>query len=205
MNNDFFSLVRRFGNDFHEWQSHKWKLLLYCLTSDTKILIHTNKYIVLFLTCYFMSWTHISAKNYHGPLISPRTVITVDLWYHLAVVFTRDEVTRENHCRITAWVTKKLLFTLMIILFYFFACYFMSWTHKSAKNYCRLLISPLSLRMVFSDLHCDVTTVDLWRHTNARYWYCYVIFVACHCTCKLVQRQTSLVNNISENRYPATR
>ena len=120
MNNDFFfSLVWRSGNDFHEWQSHKWKVLPYCLTSDTKILLHTNKYIVLFLTCYFMSWTHISTKNYHVPLISPRTVTTVDLWRHLAVVFTNDEVTSKNHCRITAWVTKKSLFTLTIILLYF--------------------------------------------------------------------------------------
>ena len=39
----------------------------------------------------------------------------------------------------------------------FFTCSFMSWTHKSAKNYLPLLISPLSARMVFSDL-------ALWRH-----------------------------------------
>ena len=52
VNNDFLSLVRRFGNDFHEWR-------------------HGNECIILFLTRYFISWTHKSAKNYHRALISP--------------------------------------------------------------------------------------------------------------------------------------
>ena len=33
--------------------------------------IHRNECIILFLTRYFMSWTHKSAKNYHWALISP--------------------------------------------------------------------------------------------------------------------------------------
>ena len=41
------------------------------LTSDKKIVIHGNECIILFLTCYFMWWTHKSAKNYHRALISP--------------------------------------------------------------------------------------------------------------------------------------
>ena len=36
-----------------------------------KIVIHGNECIILFLTCYFLSWTHKSAKNYHRALISP--------------------------------------------------------------------------------------------------------------------------------------
>ena len=71
VNNDFLSRVRRFGNDFHEWRSHEWKSLTNRLTSDKKIVIHGNECIILFLTCYFMSWTHRSAKNYHWALISP--------------------------------------------------------------------------------------------------------------------------------------
>ena len=47
----------------------------------------------------------------------------------------------------------------------------------------------------FLTKHCDVTTVYLWRHANARYWYCDVIFVDCQCTRKLAQRWSSLVIN----------
>ena len=36
-----------------------------------KIVIHGNECIISFLTRYFMSWTHKSAKNYHRALISP--------------------------------------------------------------------------------------------------------------------------------------
>ena len=71
VNNDFLSRVRRFDNDFHEWRSHEWKSLPNRLTRDKKIVIHGNECIILFLTRYFMSWTHTSAKNYHRALISP--------------------------------------------------------------------------------------------------------------------------------------
>ena len=71
VNNDFLSRVRRFGNDFHDWRSHEWKSLPNHLTSDKKIVIHGNECIILFLTRYFMSWTHKSAENYHRALISP--------------------------------------------------------------------------------------------------------------------------------------
>ena len=85
----------------------------------------------------------------------------------------------------------------------FLTRYFMSWTHKSA-------IIERSFRHCcqgrpFLTEHCDVTTIDLWRHANAKYWYCDVIFVYCHCTCKLAQRRSSLVNNSCEYRYLATR
>ena len=59
----FGSRVRRFANDFHEWQSHEWKSLENRFTSDPKIVIHSNECIILFLTRYFTSWTHNSAKT----------------------------------------------------------------------------------------------------------------------------------------------
>ena len=34
VNNDFWSRVRWFANDFHEWRSHEWKSLANHLTSD---------------------------------------------------------------------------------------------------------------------------------------------------------------------------
>ena len=62
VNNNFGPLVRRFANDFHSWR------------------------IILFLTRYFMSWTHNSAKNIHSSLISqlsPRTAVSdLALWCH---------------------------------------------------------------------------------------------------------------------------
>ena len=82
VNNNFLSRVRRFSRvkkspvkiiaeSLHEWQ---------------KIVIHGNEYIILFLTRYFMSWTNISAKNYHRALISPflpRAVFSeLALWRH---------------------------------------------------------------------------------------------------------------------------
>ena len=49
-----------------------------------------------------------------------------------------------------------------------------------------------------SSQNSDVTTVDLWHHASARYWYCDVVFVDCHCTRKLMQRRSSLVNSSHE-------
>ena len=69
VNNDFLSRVRRFGNDFHEWRSHEWKIIAESPHEWQKIVIHGNECIILFLTRYFLSWTHKSAKNYHRALI----------------------------------------------------------------------------------------------------------------------------------------
>ena len=68
----------------------------------------------------------------------------------------------------------------------FLPCYFMFWTHSSATNTYRSIISTLSPRtFLFPTEHCDVVTVDLWRHTNGRYCHCGVIPVDCSCTRKL--------------------
>ena len=57
----------------------------------------------------------------------------------------------------------------------------------------------------FLNSHCNVTTIDLWRHANVAYWHCDVIFADCSCTPKLAQRRSSLVNNNREYRYLTTR
>ena len=77
VNNDFWSRVRWFANDFHEWHSHEWKSMANHLTSDHKIVIHGNECIILSLTCYLMYWTHHSATNKHRSLISPLSLTTV--------------------------------------------------------------------------------------------------------------------------------
>ena len=57
----------------------------------------------------------------------------------------------------------------------------------------------------FLTSHCGVTRVDLWRHANAGYLHCDVIFVDCSCTRKLAQMRSSLVNNNREYRFLITR
>ena len=86
VNNDFWSRVRWFAKDFHEWQSHEWKSLANHLTRDQKVVIHGNECIILFLTCYFIYWTYHSATNKHRSLISPLLLMMVfsdlTLWRH---------------------------------------------------------------------------------------------------------------------------
>ena len=96
--------------------------------------------------------------------------------------FTSDEVTSENHCRIASRVTKKSLFTVTNVLFYFLHAIL---CHE--HTYPLRTIIECSFRHCcqwrpFLTEHCDVTTIDLWHHANEKYWYCDVIFVYCHCT-----------------------
>ena len=77
-------------------------------------------------------------------------------WGDLPMIFTSDEVTAENHWQMTSRENKKSLFMVTNVLSYFLY-YFISWTHHSATNNHRSLISPLTLRTVISEL-------TLWRH-----------------------------------------
>ena len=91
VNNDFWSWVGWFANDFR----HSWKSLANHLTSDHKIVIQGNECIILFLACYFVSRTHHSTINNHQSLISPlssRAVVSDfhSLWRHMN--------TRHWHC-----------------------------------------------------------------------------------------------------------
>ena len=51
VNNNFLSRVGWFANDFHEWRSHEWISLVSHHTSDQKIVIHGNPYVISFLAC----------------------------------------------------------------------------------------------------------------------------------------------------------
>ena len=121
----------------------------------------------------------------------------IRLWFSLVTSSLVKIIAESPH----SWQKIVIHGNECIILF--LTRYFMSWTHKSA-------IIERSFRHCcqgrpFLTEHCDVTTIDLWRHANAKYWYCDVIFVYCHCTRKLAQRRSSLVNNSREYRYLATR
>ena len=107
----FGSRVRRFANDFHEGRSHKWKSLANRLnhwqiasrvSHEPKIVIHSNECIILFLTRYFMSWTHYSAKNNYRSLISLLSLRSffsdLVLWRHHSW-----SVTSHEHMLLALW------------------------------------------------------------------------------------------------------
>ena len=83
--------------------------------------------------------------------------------------------------------------------------FFISGTQNFAKNNYGSLILPLSLRQSFLTYHCDITTLDLWRHADVGCWHCDLIFVDYFCTPKLAQMRSSLVNNSHEYRFLTTR
>ena len=84
-------------------------------------------------------------------------------WGDLSMIFKSDEVTRENHWQIVSRETKKVLFTVTNISFYFLHAI---WYHEHKipiKNNNWSLNSPLSLRTVWisivasPQMVCDVT------------------------------------------------
>ena len=100
---------------------------------------------------------------------------------------------------------KKSLFTVTNVLFYFLHAILCHEHTNSLRTIIERSFSHCCHRRPFLTEHCDVTTIDLWCHANVKYWYCDVILVYCHCTRKLAQRRSSLVNNSREYRYLATR
>ena len=56
---------------FYGGWSHEWKSFPYRLTSDDKIVINANPYLISFRKRYCMYWTYKFAKNNYRSLISP--------------------------------------------------------------------------------------------------------------------------------------
>ena len=100
---------------------------------------------------------------------------------------------------------KKSLFTVTNVLFYFLHAILCREHTNPLRTIIERSFRHCCQGRPFLTEHCDVTTIDLRRHANAKYWYCDVIFVYCHCTRKLAQRRSSLVNNSREYRYLAAR
>ena len=117
-----------------------------------------------------ITWRKIDTKEFRSDVkmkyIKKNAWVTVNIdffcheWGNSALFFTSDEVKSQNHCGIASWVTKIVIHDNECINL-FLTHYFMSWTHNSAKNNYRSLISPLWLWLAFSDL-------ALWRH-HSRY------------------------------------
>ena len=129
--------------------------------------------------------------------------------------FVTSEAIRQWFSRVTkSWVKiiaesphewQKSLFTVANVLFYFLHAILCHEHTNPLRTIIERSIRHCCQGRPFLTEHCDVTTIDLWRHETAKNWYCDVIFVDCHCTRKLAQRRSSLVNNSREYRYLATR
>ena len=78
-------------------------------------------------------------------------------WSDLPMIFMSDEVTSENHWQITSRVTRKSLFMVTNVLFYFLQAILCSEHTNSTENNYWLFFLPSSPRMVFSVL-------ALWHH-----------------------------------------
>ena len=95
---EIFDKVRWFANDFHEWRSHKWKIVGNSYHGWPKIVIHGNQRMNYF-TPYtqFYVWIHNSrtAENNHRSLISPLSSMKVfsdlTLWRHNSWSVTSHE------------------------------------------------------------------------------------------------------------------
>ena len=71
VNNDFFVTSGAIRQWFSRVTKSRVKIIAESPHEWQKIVIHGNECIILFLTCYFVSWTHKSAKNHNRALVSP--------------------------------------------------------------------------------------------------------------------------------------
>ena len=54
MNNDILGTREAICNNVHEWRSHEWKPLPNVITSDPKIVIHSNECIIFFCMLFYV-------------------------------------------------------------------------------------------------------------------------------------------------------
>ena len=71
VNNDFFVTSGAIRQWFSRVTKSRVKIIAESPHEWQKIVIHGNECIILFLTRYFVSWTHKSAKNHNRALVSP--------------------------------------------------------------------------------------------------------------------------------------
>ena len=69
----------------------------------TKNIIHGNKCIILFLTCYFMSWAHNSSKK--RLLIIDFTIVTEDIFFWPIIVTSQQFICDVMQMRGSSTVT----------------------------------------------------------------------------------------------------
>ena len=109
-------------------------------------------------------------------------------WGDSSIIFTTDAVTSITNSWANCLTSDRysLLAVLSPTPFHFLHVISCP-EHPPIENNHRWLILPLPTQRPCPTCHNDVTTVDLWRHTNDVYCYYDVIFVDYSCTRRLVQ------------------
>ena len=110
------------------------------------------------LSCNLVLWSNYSNGNKTAApsWADSYTIKVIQEHAFIIVKCQMSSITSENHWQITSRVTKKLLFVVTSVLFYFLHAILCLEHHPAANNH-RSLILPLTLRTVFSEL-------TLWHH-----------------------------------------
>ena len=109
VNNDFWSQVRWFANDFHEWRSHEWKSLANHITSDQKSLFTVTNVLFYFLHAILCPEHTNPLKNNHWLLISQ--LLTRALFSDLALWRHHSWSVTSYKCRVLVlWCHIRRLF-----------------------------------------------------------------------------------------------
>ena len=82
------------------------------------------------------------------------------------MIFTSDEVTSENHCRIASRVTKKSLFTVTNVLLYFLHAILCHEHTNSLRTLIELSFCHCCQGRPFLTMYCDVITCGVMRTRN---------------------------------------
>ena len=80
--------------------------------------------------------------------------------------------------RLTSDKKIVILFTLTNVLFYFLHVIFCHEHTNPLRTIIERSFRHCCQGRPFLTEHCDVTTNDLWRHANAKYWYCEYRYLA---------------------------
>ena len=108
--------------------------------------------------------------------------------------FTSDEVTSENHCRITARVKKVGIHANPCLFYFLHASLCPGRAQRTTKQSSIAHFATFAKDGLFRLGIVTSSQLIVRRHTNAGSWRCDVISVYCSCTRKLVQRRSLLMN-----------
>ena len=112
-------------------------------------------FVFTLILCRFIWSINLSHEEYirNNAWVSVNNDFFGHEWGNLPMIFTSDEVTRENLWQITSRMNKKSLFTVTNVLFHFLdAIFFPSWTQIPLKTSIERSFRHCRPRTVFSDL-----------------------------------------------------
>ena len=131
MNNDFLSLVRRFGNDFHSWLRHSWKSLpnKKSLFTVTHALFFISIAFDYLFNCLFMVTTRETPKLHIKGLLF-REIHQRRMDYPYKGVMMRKEFPRRD-MKETILSGRMFMYHYCLMLFPVLFCIF-----RKSKNHC---------------------------------------------------------------------